>query len=357
MPDPIPLNAADLRVAMRDPRYWQRGHPEQAAYRAWVSEGWREVSAGEAAGDGLVWVAPCTRHRDGEAEEVSGHYRHTGQRAADASEATAHPVRASEQELPDGGRRITLRNADGSLVGSCESLADGSQVCTLGLPDGQVVVQEFAARDGEIVPVGGPLAVPLAGGALMTAAVSVYNYLLNMPRRPRGGADVADTPFLLLGRGFEGAEPDLRVAVGTLSPERVLEFCPKTPEFDDLVADVAAATSRDGLSAQQWGTAVHLQIRDAIDNRYGMNPNVSAEISLAGSTGTIRPYGERGTTRLDIFHVVEGTSTVCAYDVKTGASGLNNQQTARIYRAASAYAIRHGVATPHVLVIELRPPR
>ena len=36
MPDPIPLSASDLRVAMRDPRYWRPGHPEQAAYHAWV---------------------------------------------------------------------------------------------------------------------------------------------------------------------------------------------------------------------------------------------------------------------------------------------------------------------------------
>ena len=65
MPDPIPLSASDLRVAMRDPRYWRPGHPEQAAYHAWVTEGWRQVSAGEARGDDMVWVAPYTRHRCG----------------------------------------------------------------------------------------------------------------------------------------------------------------------------------------------------------------------------------------------------------------------------------------------------
>ena len=185
MPDLIPLSAADLRVSMRDPRYWQPGHPEQAAYHAWVSEGWRQVSAREAGGDGMVWVAPYTRHRGGEAEEASGHYRRTSCGAPDGWDAPAGQMRVAEQDFPDGGRRITLRNTDGSLVGRCESLPDGSQTCTLGLPDGRVVVQELAARDGEIVRVGGPLAVPVVGRALMTAAVGVYNQLLNMPRPRR----------------------------------------------------------------------------------------------------------------------------------------------------------------------------
>lgn len=41
------LTEADLRTAMRDRRYWQSGHPERAAYGAWVGgvacalSGWR----------------------------------------------------------------------------------------------------------------------------------------------------------------------------------------------------------------------------------------------------------------------------------------------------------------------------
>jgi hypothetical protein len=353
MPDAIPMSSADLRRAMRDPRYWQPGHPEQAAYGAWVSEGWRQVSAGEATGEGMVWVAPYTRHRDGEAEEVSGHYRST--RHAAAPDAARSRLRAAEADLPDGGRRLTLRDADGSLIGRCDSLADGSQVCTLGLPDGRVVVQELAAREGEIVPVGGPLAVPLVGGgALMTAAISLYNYLLNTPRPPRGGLDVADTPFLWLNRGFEGTEAGLRVVVGTLSPERVLEFCPKTPEFEELLAGVARATPREGMSAQQWGTAVHTEMRNELRLRYPSEAaSVRAEFSLMG--GTPEPRSIRGTSRLDIFHHVEGTSTICVYDIKTGRAGLDDRQAWRIYREAHSFATNRGVATPHVVIVELRP--
>jgi len=37
MPDRLPITEADLRQAMRDPRYWQAGHPERAAFNAWVA--------------------------------------------------------------------------------------------------------------------------------------------------------------------------------------------------------------------------------------------------------------------------------------------------------------------------------
>ena len=77
MPEPISLSASDLRQAMRDPRYWQPSHPERADYQAWVGDAFRQLHGADGQpGDGLVWVAPYTRTRDGETEEVSGHFRH-----------------------------------------------------------------------------------------------------------------------------------------------------------------------------------------------------------------------------------------------------------------------------------------
>lgn len=298
MPAPIPVTSSGLRQAMRDRRYWQPGHPGRAGRQAWVSDGWRRLAKGGSGGDGVVWVAPHTRHRDGEAQEASGHYRHAGRGAMppDGGDRTRRRVRTAEQDLPDGGRRVTVRDADGGLIGQCDSLADGSQICTLGLPDGRVVVQEFAAQGGEIVP------------------------------------------------------------VGQLSPDRVNEFCPKTGEFDELLASVAAATPGEGMTAQQRGTAIHTAVRDALVATYpDRNGAVRTELSLIG--GGIASYGQAGSTRLDILHHVEGTDTICAYDIKTGMAELRGMQAGRIDQEARDFGLQRQVPNPQVLVIELRAPR
>ncbi len=359
MSDPVPVTSSDLRQAMRDPRYWRPGNPERVDYQAWVSEGWQRISDAEAAGSGTVWIAPYTRHRDGEAEEVSGHFRHTGRGSGTGIPAMATSrARSADEELPGGGRRITLRDANGGLIGRCDSLADGGQICTLGLPDGRVVVQEFAARDREIVPVGGPLAVPAVLGAapLFMAAVDLFNRLNARGSQP-GVVDGDYTPVLILNRGFEGSEAGVRVAVGRLARDRVNEFCPKTAEFDALLASVASAAPSDGMTPQQRGTAIHTTMSRRIGRQYPERSNVRAELSLSPISGFIRPYGERGSTRLDILHAVEGTDTVCAYDIKTGASGLSDRQAYRIYSAAAAFGLERGLVNPRVLVIELRPPQ
>lgn len=39
MANPIRITEADLRSAMREPRYWQNGHPERDAFTGWVRGG------------------------------------------------------------------------------------------------------------------------------------------------------------------------------------------------------------------------------------------------------------------------------------------------------------------------------
>jgi hypothetical protein len=322
MPDQIPLSAADLRRAMRDQRYWQPGHPERSDYGAWVGDAWRQFhdAEGRPRSDGLVWVAPYTRTRDGETEQVSGHFRNTGRRGA--ADDAADGVSVEVEDAPAAGieRRYTARDASGQTLGSCETLTDGSQICTLTMPEGGTLVQGVEAGDGELIPVAA-MAAPYAFAGVLTAATSFYAYLRNrLPAMPGAGA-APDTPFLLFYRGFEGTEKDVRVTVGTLSPERVNEFCPKTAEFEESLSGIVASTPREGQSAQQWGTAVHTRMRDTIRKQYGPQSNVvQAELSLAD--GEERPYGRAGSSRLDIYHAVEGTGTVCAYDIKTGQAGL-----------------------------------
>lgn len=76
---PVRLREPDLRAAMREPRYWSAADPEQAAFRAWVTDGWRGLHPPDAAPREAVWVRPCLR--DGHA--VRGHWRSPPPRGAD----------------------------------------------------------------------------------------------------------------------------------------------------------------------------------------------------------------------------------------------------------------------------------
>ena len=42
---PVMITEADRRQAMRDARYWQAGHPERAAFSAWVTDGFRALQS------------------------------------------------------------------------------------------------------------------------------------------------------------------------------------------------------------------------------------------------------------------------------------------------------------------------
>ncbi|HYF07272.1 MAG TPA: colicin D domain-containing protein [Acetobacteraceae bacterium] len=81
MPEFQRLTEADLRAAMRDPRYWQTGHPERAAYAGWVGEGWQALHPPGQPVRAAVWVRAYVR--DGHA--VSAHWRSAPARAGDTS--------------------------------------------------------------------------------------------------------------------------------------------------------------------------------------------------------------------------------------------------------------------------------
>ncbi|NKC31658.1 hypothetical protein HEQ75_12390 [Roseomonas sp. BU-1] len=253
---------------------------------------------------------------------------------------------------PGVARRATARDASGRLIGRCESLTDGSQFCTLGMPDGGVVVQGLQAGDGEFVPVAAPTAT-YAFPALLGAATGFYNQLQNRWLMAPSGSAAPDAPFLLFYRGFEGTEAGAQVTVGTLSEQRVQEFCPKTAEFEERLSEIAASIPREGLTPQQWGTAVHTGMQRSVRRHYGRESTaVRAELSLV--RGESRRYGTHGSTRLDIYHRVEGTSTICVYDIKTGPTSLNANQAARIYGEAHRFALQSRLPNPRVLIIELR---
>ena len=76
MAERVPMDATGLRAAVADDRYWQAGHPERDAWRAWVTDGFRAVyGGGERVSGGVVHVRAYTRSRDGRTELVRAHVR------------------------------------------------------------------------------------------------------------------------------------------------------------------------------------------------------------------------------------------------------------------------------------------
>ena len=76
MADTIPITDADLRAAIRDPRYW-KDNPEREDFARWVSDGYKALYGPDSkASGGVVHVRAYTRKRDGHTENVRAHTRH-----------------------------------------------------------------------------------------------------------------------------------------------------------------------------------------------------------------------------------------------------------------------------------------
>jgi len=76
----VPVTEASLKRAMRDPRYWQAGHPERNDYVRWVTGGWDSLGAAAPGGrmsQGMVFVRAYERTRGGKSHHVSAHQRGT----------------------------------------------------------------------------------------------------------------------------------------------------------------------------------------------------------------------------------------------------------------------------------------
>lgn len=63
MTELIPVDAARLRAAVADNRYWQAGHPERDGWRAWVGKGFETLyGPGNSAGAAVVHVRAYIRN-------------------------------------------------------------------------------------------------------------------------------------------------------------------------------------------------------------------------------------------------------------------------------------------------------
>ncbi len=359
MAQPQPVSAADLRQAMRDPSYWRAGHPERVAYGRWVSQAWQQLhpADGPAPPGGVVWVRPYDRTRFGRPEEVDGHYRGTGASRASAPGRPTPALPGAPAAGPVGAAppaaSHVARDGTGRVIGRAGRWPGGRQETQLVLRDGRVVTQEWQAVPELVTPVFWSPAVTMGMRWLLPPAIALYGSMLE--RWLGQPADqAAERPVLLYYRGLDGTEAGAQVTVGSLREEEVRQFCPKTTEFEVMLQEVVDGTPRGSMTAAQWGTAVHLEMKRRIIARYiGRRENVAAELSLSG--GDEGHYGTKGSTRLDIYHQVEGTDVVCVYDVKTGSSGLSQQQASRLFNEALRHRGPMMRPPTRVIVIEPRP--
>jgi pimeloyl-ACP methyl ester carboxylesterase len=99
-----PPNEADLRAAIRDPRYWQAGHPGRAAHVAAVTRGFQHLYGSESAeGDGgtLVHVRAHDRVVDGRRQHVDAYTQLRQRRSSDETSAAEGP---ESRQAPEAAR-------------------------------------------------------------------------------------------------------------------------------------------------------------------------------------------------------------------------------------------------------------
>ena len=139
--------------------------------------------------------------------------------------------------------------------------------------------------------------------------------------------------------------------IKTLSRDEVNLLCDRFEEVQRLTDDAVKAVRNSGakLSPQQFGTAVHMLVKQKIDE---MNDDyLKAEVSFL--KGLEAGRGIRGTIRVDgIGRVKDRPNTACIYDIKTGDRGLSFPRMLEM--AVNSRKAYNGQIT-NFIVTEVRP--
>jgi hypothetical protein len=154
--------------------------------------------------------------------------------------------------------------------------------------------------------------------------------------------------------GSDKSEAAVHTAV--LTRDEVEKICPRYWEVQQITNDAAASPGRGAYpSAQAYGTAVHLRIRDEINGPPTHPPSPPQDLDFRSELSVIKGeeadrYGQRGSKRVDVYENPH-TGTVCIYDIKTGDTGLS---FARMHELASNVGRFYPLAT-RIVVTEVRP--
>lgn len=196
--------------------------------------------------------------------------------------------------------------------------------------------------EATVQPVLDPRSYPAAKAVEALAALYVW-------LSTRNSADGAATIDFNAHSFVPGASVDDKaIRVDQLTREQVDAACPRHAEVQTRTDQAADAVRRTGnaLTAQTYGTAVHMNLKqqlDALDD-----PNFRAEVSAIKSRQV--SYGQSGSVRVDVLERV-GNGTVCVYDIKTGDRGFSARRMAEI--ASNVHSVYPG--TLRIIVIETRP--
>lgn len=249
---------AELRRAMRDPRYWQSGHPERAAYVADVTRGFQELypPAGGEGGSLLVHVRSYERRRNGQPEHVSDY----------------HQRRARGAAPPAAGQAVPSERPPAAVAAPRESFV----AFVGGAGDGMTGnVRDFAV-DG--IKVG-------SGGAIKYYSHDEAEKLLNDIR-----AQPTGTRIVLVGQSW-GGDTAARVAAQLGAEGRPVDLLATIDPVGNGASDVflnrVRAGSREWINVQatggSWYDGDNLIAR--LGNRYGSAPQRFADQHIAAPSG------------------------------------------------------------------------
>jgi len=191
-----------------------------------------------------------------------------------------------------------------------------------------------------------------AGGAAIGLALLAL-FRASEADKESVGAGVEDKPALTIRIWTpEGKLTPVPVNVTSLTAEQVAQNCKRLPEvqlWTDRAAEILAPM-RAGMTATQWGTAVHLRMRNDFETLKEQYPTIYgdtfSELSFS-SEGREIPYGTPSSSRLDMIE--RRKDVLCIYDIKTGQRGITFDQLRR------ARIIAAGHKATIVYFIEVRP--
>jgi hypothetical protein len=155
-----------------------------------------------------------------------------------------------------------------------------------------------------------------------------------------------------------GERNALPLLVDSLTEERLRQSCKYLPDAQRWTDEAAQLLSQERwtMSAQTWGTKVHLAVKNMVEALRVASPEaymtLRTELSMTIDSEEVT-YATRGSTRLDILENRKAElGAVCVYDIKTGTAGLTVTRIAHIARLVE----KHFGAAPF-FIIEIRPSR
>lgn len=138
------------------------------------------------------------------------------------------------------------------------------------------------------------------------------------------------------------------VASDLLTKDKTDELCPKRATVQKFFDEAALRHPRSNYeTASTRGTLIHKEVAHRINNLD--DPDFRAEVSLIKSK--LASYGQKGSTRLDVYENTRKDGTVCIHDGKTGDASFSFAEMKR--QLFNAYAYYPG--TKRVVFTEVRP--